>query len=81
MTERTELGRQLQELRLRRENRVLHVQAHVNRHLIVAAAARVDLLAEVAKLLRQHPLDRHVHVLIVDANLKLAGRRELHDAS
>ena len=43
---------------------VLDVQAHVNGHLVVAAASRVYLLAEVAKGFRKAALHRHVYVLI-----------------
>ena len=72
VSERAELGRKLEEFRLRREDRVLHVEPHVHRDLVVAAAAGVDLLPEVAELLREKTLDRHVDVLVVDADLELA---------
>ena len=43
---------------------ILDVQAHIHGHLVVAAAARVDLLAEIAQDLRQAQLHGHVHVLV-----------------
>ena len=43
---------------------ILDVQAHIHGHLVVAAAARVDLLAEIAQNFRQTQLHCHVHVLV-----------------
>ena len=42
---------------------VAHEQLEVDEHLIVARAARVNLLADVAELLGEHELDLRVHVL------------------
>ena len=55
------------------------MKAHIDRDLIVAGAAGVDLLSEVAETLRQKTLDRHVDVLIVDENRKFSLFDLLYD--
>ena len=52
---------------------VAQVQAQVERHLVVAAARRVQLAAGRADLLDQPPLDGHVDVLVGRARLKRAA--------
>ena len=61
---------------------VLDVQTHVNRHLVVAATARVYLLAEVAQRLREAALHGHVDVLVRLLNREIArlrGRDDLRE--
>ena len=61
---------------------VLDVQTHVHRHLVVAAPARVDLLAEVAQRLRETALHGHVHVLVRLLNreiTRLCGHDDLRE--
>ena len=49
---------------LRAENRIFHVESHVNRHLVVTAASGVYLLSEVSEFLRKAdiavPIDSYV---------------------
>ncbi len=42
---------------------VLHIQAHVGGHLVVAAAAGMQLLARVADFLRQQAFHQHMDIL------------------
>ena len=51
----------------------LRVQARVGRDLVVAAAPRVQARAGGPDPLGEHALDRHVHVLVGDPPLELAG--------
>ena len=53
----------------------------VNCDLVVAAAARVNLLAEVAKLLGKKALDGHVNILVVFADRELPLLRKRDDAA
>ena len=74
---RPERHRQRDSLGLCTEYRVLHVKPHIDGDLVVAAAARVYLLAEVAKLFGEHTLHSHVDVLVLDPDLERAlfGKR------
>ena len=67
--------RKLHRFSLSRENLVFHVKANIHRHLIVARAARVNLLAEIAKALCKNALNCHVNILIIHANFKLTLHR------
>ena len=73
-----ERGGEVGHLALDGEDLALHVQAHVDRDLVVAGAAGVDLLAEVAEALGEHALDGHVDVLVVLADGELARFGKLH---
>ena len=68
--ERAQRLRERGELPLQRQDLAFHVQADVHRNLVVARAARVDLLAQVAEFLREGAFDGHVDVLILDADLE-----------
>ena len=56
--------RKIQRLRLQCKKFRLYVQPYIHRHLIVARAACVDLLAEISKFFREAAFHRHVHILV-----------------
>ena len=58
-----------------RQERVLEVQAQIDRHLVVARAAGVDRLAEGAEPRHQRVLDRGVHVLVGGGDRQAAAPR------
>ena len=59
----------------------LGVQPQIRRDLVVAAAADVDPLAEIAELFRQAALDGQMDVLVFQGNLELARGRGGDDAA
>ena len=68
LAEVDECRREVRQLPFEAQELVLDVEAHVHRNLVVAAAARVDLLAEVAQRLRQARLHGHVDILVLLAH-------------
>jgi hypothetical protein len=57
----------------------LEPQPYVRRHLIVPGPRGVQLLAEIAELLDQSCLDRHVDVLVAVVRLPVARMQLLPD--
>ena len=56
-----------------RVDRVADPEPQVGRDLVVAAAAGVELAADIAEAVDQRPLDVHVDVFQLLAELELAG--------